>query len=51
MTAKQQSNRERAPQCARIVDMLNAAGLGPVRVVMLDEGGVKMQTKDYADGR
>jgi len=32
-------NRRNFPECARITDLLNEAGLGPVRVIFAEENG------------
>lgn len=34
-----EQNRIDFPQCSRVVDLLNAAGLGPVRVIAVEENG------------
>jgi hypothetical protein len=34
-----EANRARFPFMTRCVDALNAAGMGPVRVIFADEGG------------
>jgi len=34
-----EQNRRDFPECARLVDMLNAAELGPVKVIFAEENG------------
>jgi len=42
VNAKREQNRIDFPECARMVDMLNAAGLGPVRVIFAEENGKRI---------
>jgi hypothetical protein len=39
LRATREANRSRFPFMTRCVDALNAAGMGPVRVIFADEGG------------